>query len=124
MKYIPSALLTLCLLAGLTACAGTPAEQAPEETAWTVRQMAASIWEAGSSLGGTELLPGDDLYDTYVAGSYGLDAAEIADGAIWAAGGTSAQETAVFQTAVPEVSMGIPPASRHWETKFWQLPPE
>lgn len=99
MKYIPSALLTLCLLAGLTACAGTPAEQAPEETAWTVRQMAASIWEAGSSLGGTELLPGDDLYDTYVAGSYGLDAAEIADGAIWAAGGTSAQETAVFQTA-------------------------
>ena len=28
-----------------------------------------------------------------------------------------------FQMPGLTVSMGMPPASRHWETKFWQLPP-
>lgn len=99
MRYILLNLLAVFLLSGLTACGGAPAEQPSAETTWTVRQMAASSWEAGSSLGGAEVLPQADLYDTYVFGGYGLEPEDITDGAIWAAGGASAQEVAVFQTA-------------------------
>lgn len=87
------------LLLTLTACGGTPAEQETAETNWTVQQMASAVWEAGTQLEGTEILPDDELYDTYLTTSYGLDAAQVTESAIWVAGGTSAREVAVFQLA-------------------------
>lgn len=97
MKQKAFFLLILFLLSSLSACGAGPAKQDAIETDWTVEQMAAAVWEAGSSLKGTELLPGDEVYDAYMSGSYRIEARGIADGAIWAAGGTSAQEVAVFQ---------------------------
>ena len=99
MKYLPASFFAACLLLCLTACTSNSAESEAVETDWTVRQMAAALWESGSQLGGTELLPGDTLYENYLTAGYGLDPAQIADGVIWAAGGTSAQEVAVFQLA-------------------------
>ena len=99
MKYIPTLALAACLTLGLAACGASPAGEGAVETDWTLQQMAAAVWEAGSQLGGTEILPGDELYENYLTAGYGLDAAGVADGAIWAAGGTSAQEVAVFQAA-------------------------
>lgn len=89
-------LLCLALLLLLTACGAETAEEPLRETDWTAAQMARAVWQGGSSLEGTELLPGDEGYDTYLTAGYGLDPADIADGAIRAAGGTSAQEAAVF----------------------------
>ena len=97
MKQKAFFLLILFLLSSLSACGAGPAEQDAIETDWTVEQMAAAVWAAGSSLNGTELLPGDEVYDAYMSGSYRIEAKGITDGAIWAAGGTSAQEVAVFQ---------------------------
>ena len=103
MKHIPirlqSGLLAACLLLTLTACGTRASEIDTSETGWTVQQMAQAIWDAGTQLDGTEILPGDGLYETYLTASYGLNLSEISDGAIWAAGGTSAQEIAVFQLA-------------------------
>lgn len=99
MKQKALFLLILFLLFSLSACGAEPAEQDADaiETDWTVEQMAAAVWEAGSSLDGTELLPGDEVYDAYMTGSYRIEAKGITDGVIWAAGGASAQEVAVFQ---------------------------
>ena len=86
--------LGICLLLGLCACG---ADEGELETAWTVRQMAAVIWQAGAQASGTELLPEDGVYETYLTANYGLEAGWVAEGAVWVAGGTSAQETAVFR---------------------------
>ena len=87
----------LCLVLCLTACAEKSGDA--YETDWTVRQMAQAVWNAGSALDGTEILPGGELYDTYLTSTYGLSAQDAADGAMIAAGGMSAQETAVFRLA-------------------------
>lgn len=99
MKHIRTYLLAVCLVLVLTSCGGTPSGQDSAETDWTVQQMASAVWEAGTRLEGTEILPGDELYDTYLTTSYGLDAAQVTESAIWVAGGTSAQEVAVFRLA-------------------------
>lgn len=97
MRYIKNGLLAVCLLLGLSACNTAQTGQETIETNWTTEQMATAIWNAGASLSGTGLLAGNEVYDVYVTGSYGLEATEIIDGAIWVAGGASAQEVAVFQ---------------------------
>ena len=97
MKKLAAGLLALCLL--LSACGG---ETAGEERAtdWTVQQMAEAILASqGAPPEMTTLLPGDELYETYLTVSYGLTEEDVADGAILAAGGTSAQEIAVFRLA-------------------------
>ena len=38
----------------------------------------------------TAILPGDELYETYLTDSYGLDISSVEDGAIFVAGGASA----------------------------------
>lgn len=82
------------MLLMLAAC---NAAETDVQTDWTARQMAAAIRDAGTQLDGTEILPGDELYETYITDNYCLDASEIEDAAIWAAGGMSAQEVAVFR---------------------------
>ena len=49
----------LCLVLCLTACAEKSGDA--YETDWTVRQMAQAVWNAGSALDGTEILPGGEL---------------------------------------------------------------
>ena len=71
------------MLLMLAAC---NAAETDVQTDWTARQMAAAIWDAGTQLDGTEILPGDELYETYITDNYCLDASEIEDGAIWTAG--------------------------------------
>ena len=93
IRILAAALLTTVQL---TACGG-PAFEEEVRTGWTVEQMAQAVWNAGSELEGTALLPGDALYESYLTGVYGLDARDVAAGTIWAAGGTSAQEAAVLQ---------------------------
>ena len=97
MKHIRTYLLATCLLLVLTSCGDTLSGQNSAETEWTIQQMASAVWEAGTQLEGTEILPGDELYDAYLTTSYGLDAAQVTESTIWVAGGTSAQEVAVFQ---------------------------
>lgn len=97
MKHLQAIFLTICLLVHLPACSPASSEVESTDTNWTVRQMASAIWEAGSQLEGTAILPGSELYESYLTTSYGLDHTAIASGAIWVAGGTSAQEVAVFQ---------------------------
>ena len=98
-KRLLSLFLTATLAAALTGCGGAEREaDTTDTTGWTVRQMAEAILasqDAPPEM--TELLPGEDLYGTYLSVSYGLTEADVADGVILAAGGTSAQEIAVFR---------------------------
>ena len=98
-KRLLSLFLTATLAAALTGCGGAEREaDTTDTTGWTVRQMAEAILasqDAPPEM--TELLPGEDLYRTYLSVSYGLTESDVADGVILAAGGTSAQEIAVFR---------------------------
>ena len=95
MKRLWAGLLAACLLLSLAACGGGEEDV---ETAWTPLQMARAILESQEAPPGmTELLPGDGTYEIYVADSYGLNPEDVADGAILAAGGASAQEIAVLR---------------------------
>ena len=95
---IPQILLAACLALALAACGG--AEEEPADTGWTPLQMAQAIRQSQEAPPGmTQLLPGDGVYEAYVAESYGLPAEDVADGAILAAGGASAQEIAVLRLA-------------------------
>lgn len=87
----------------LTSCAAPAEAPVEESTQWTPRQIAQALLDSQpESPDMTAILPGDALYDTYITGTYGLDGAQIADGAILYAGGTSAQEIAVLQSEDPE----------------------
>ena len=98
-KRLLSLFLTATLATALTGCGGAEREaDTTDTTGWTVRQMAEAILasqDAPPEM--TELLPGENLYGTYLSVSYGLTEADVADGVILAAGGTSAQEIAVFR---------------------------
>ena len=95
---IPQILLAACLALALAACGG--AEEGPADTGWTPLQMAQAIRQSQEAPPGmTQLLPGDGVYEAYIAESYGLSAEDVADGAILAAGGASAQEIAVLRLA-------------------------
>lgn len=83
---VPMLILALCL----TGCGDDN-----DAAGWTASAIARSI-AAGATESLTELLPGDELYDEYITEYYGLDAAAISDGAVLAAGGSSAQEVAVL----------------------------
>ena len=94
MRKLLTVLMIMILFPALAACGSSDADTVTE---WTVRQMAESIWDSQeSSEEMTLILPEDELYETYLTDSYGLDTEEIADGAILAAGGTSAREIAVL----------------------------
>ena len=96
MKMLTAGLLPLCLLA-LSACGGETAEE-ERTTDWTVQQMVESILASQDHPPEmTVLLPGEELYETYLTVSYGLAEEDVADGAILATGGASAQEIAVFR---------------------------
>lgn len=96
MKMLTAGLLPLCLLA-LSACGGETAEE-ERTTDWTVRQMAEAILASQDHPPEmTVLLPGEELYETYLTVSYGLAEEDVADGATLATGGASAQEIAVFR---------------------------
>ena len=91
MKRILPLLLALALLAG---CGG---REERTETDWTPLQLADAL--AQSQAGLPELyaaLPGDAAYDETLRSLYGLNAADVADGAVLAAGGTEAAEFAVL----------------------------
>ena len=95
MKKLLAALLLACLPFALGSCQTSGTR---DESRWTARQMADRIWASQeSSLEMTAILPPDDYYETYLTTIYGLDEADVTDGAILAAGGTSAQEIAVFR---------------------------
>lgn len=95
MKKKLSGLLCACLLLSLSACGS--AETADTETSWTVWQMAEAIRTSQEpQVEMTAILPGDELYETYLTDSYGLDISSVEDGAIFVAGGASAQEIAVL----------------------------
>ena len=95
MKKLQIGGLFACLLLALSACTASPSGS---DTAWTVRQMAEEIWTSQADLSsGTEILPEDESYSSYLTASYGLDPEDIADGAILAAGGASAREVAVLR---------------------------
>ena len=103
MKRLWAGLLAAGLLLSLAACGGGEEDV---ETAWTPLQMARAILASQEAPPGmTELLPGDGTYEIYVADSYGLNPEDVADGAILAAGGASAQEIAVLR-AIPYFSPG------------------
>ena len=89
----------LCLLAALAGCG--PAE-APEDadTDWTPLQMARAVRDSQAEPAGmTALLPGDGVYEAYLAEGYGLAPEEVEDGAVLASGGASAREIAVLRLA-------------------------
>lgn len=95
MKKKLSGLLCACLLLSLSACGS--AETADTETSWTVWQMAEAIRTSQEpQMEMTAIQPGDELYETYLTDSYGLDISGVEDGAIFVAGGASAQEIAVL----------------------------
>ena len=98
-RWLLSLFLTAILAAGLSSCGGAESEADTTDTSdWTVRQMAEAILAAQADPPEmTELLPGEEPYETYLTVSYGLKEADVADGVILAAGGTSAQEIAVFR---------------------------
>lgn len=82
MKKLQIGGLFACLLLALSACTASPSGS---DTAWTVRQMAEEIWASQADLSsGTEILPEDESYSSYLTASYGLDPEDIADGAILA----------------------------------------
>lgn len=94
MRKLLTVLMIMILFPALAACGSSDADTVTE---WTVRQMAESIWNSQeSSEKMTLILPEDELYETYLTDSYGLDTEEIADGAILAAEGTLAREIAVL----------------------------
>ena len=95
MRKLLTGLMMVCLLTVLGACGSSDSDDVTE---WTVLQMAESIWDSqDSSAEAAVILPGDELYETYLADNYGLDEAEVADGAILAAGGILADEVAVLR---------------------------
>ena len=101
MKAAPFRIIwpLLCLLAALAGCG--PAE-APEEadTDWTPLQMARAVRDSQAEPAGmTALLPGDGVYEAYLAEGYGLAPEEVEDGAVLASGGASAREIAVLRLA-------------------------
>ena len=98
MRRMPAGFLAAFLLLAMAAC-GSGGEE-PTETDWTPLQMVCALRDSQESPPGmTELLPGDRVYEAYVTESYGLNGEEVADGAILAAGGASAQELAVLRLA-------------------------
>lgn len=98
MKNKLTGLLCACLLLSLSACGFV--ETADTETNWTVWQMAETIRTSQEpQMEMTAILPGDELYETYLTDSYGLDINSVEDGAIFVAGGASAQEIAVLHIA-------------------------
>lgn len=110
MKRLWASLLAACLLLSLAACGGGEEDV---ETAWTPLQMARAILASQEAPPGmTELLPGDGTYEIYVADSYGLNPEDVADGAILAAGGASAQEIAVLRLTEQADSDGAADALR------------
>ena len=110
MKRLWAGLLAACLLLSLAACGGGEEDV---ETAWTPLQMARAILASQEAPPGmTELLPGDGTYEIYVADSYGLNPEDVADGAILAAGGASAQEIAVLRLTEQADSDGAADALR------------
>ena len=110
MKRLWAGLLAACLLLSLAACGGGEEDA---ETAWTPLQMARAILASQEAPPGmTELLPGDGTYEIYVADSYGLNPEDVADGAILAAGGASAQEIAVLRLTEQADSDGAADALR------------
>lgn len=110
MKRLWAGLLAAGLLLSLAACGGGEEDA---ETAWTPLQMARAILASQEAPPGmTELLPGDGTYEIYVADSYGLNPEDVADGAILAAGGASAQEIAVLRLTEQADSDGAADALR------------
>ena len=85
LRAIAAAML---LCAVLTGCGDD--NDAP---GWTALMMARTI-AAGEEM--TEFVPGDELFEEYIAGYYGIDTDTLSDGAILTAGGASAREVAVL----------------------------
>lgn len=89
-------LLLLALLWLFTACGREREQVEPETTGWQPVQMARAIYGTQNPAAENVLLWGDGLFETYITDYYGLDADEVADGAVFYAGGVYALEAAVF----------------------------
>lgn len=90
-KIIPAA---MCFVL-LTSCGGP---DKPAETSLSPQEIAAVIVNSQNSDKQFFLeVPGGDLFDTYIAGSYQITADYIADGAICYLGGIEAAEIAVLE---------------------------
>lgn len=90
--------IALCGLLLLTSCGQN--EQGEETTDWTPLQIAQAVLDSQSELPSmTAILPGNELYASYIDSYYWFDMADIADGAIFCADTASAQEIAVLRLA-------------------------
>lgn len=86
----------LCLACLLTACR----QKTQETTSWTTEAMVRTILTSQDTAEKTQMIAwGDELFDPYITGYYGLKPEELADGAAAYAGGVSALEVAVLQLA-------------------------
>ena len=86
----------LCLACLLTACG----QKTQETTSWTTEAMVRTILTSQDTAEKTQMIAwGDELFDPYITGYYGLKPKELADGAAAYAGGVSALEVAVLQLA-------------------------